>query len=397
VPSPEPATALQRPALERLALRRLVLTDFRGYASARLAVGAGPVVLTGPNGAGKTNLLEAISFLAPGRGLRRARLGDVDRRDAAPGAAWAVSATLDAAGGPIEIGTGRDPAEGSERRLVRIDGKPQRGHAGLAELGAILWLTPQMDGLFLGPASGRRRFLDRLVYGFDSAHARRLSHYEHAMSERARLLKQGGGDPTWLSALEDTMASEGVAVAAARLDLVRRLNLATAAAEGAFPRAELALEGALEAALATEPALAVEDRMRRRYGELRRIDAETGGSAEGPQRSDLRVAFAGRALPAEDASTGEQKALLIAITLANARLIREARGAAPLLLLDEVVAHLDDGRRRALYEEILALDAQAWMSGTDEALFRGLGEEAEFVRVAEARITRTSSPGIQGQ
>ncbi|MBI1777711.1 MAG: DNA replication/repair protein RecF [Proteobacteria bacterium] len=389
--------AAERALVSGLAVRRLALTDFRGYESARLAVGAAPVVLSGPNGAGKTNLLEAISFLAPGRGLRRARLGEIDRIGAPLGVAWGVAATLETGSGPVEVGTGRDPAEGSERRLVRIDGKPQRGHAALAAFGAIAWLTPQMDGLFLGPASGRRRFLDRLVYGFDAEHARRLSHYEHALSERSRLLKQGQIDTTWLSALEATLASQGVAVAAARLDLLRRLNEVSAESEGAFPRAHLRVAGTVEAALEATPALEVEERLRSRFAELRRLDAETGGSAEGPQRSDLKVSFGSRNLPAEQASTGEQKALIIAITLANARLIRGHRGQPPLLLLDEVAAHLDDGRRQALYEEILALGSQAWLTGTDEGLFRHLAGAAQFIRVADARLAPLSHGGTQGQ
>ncbi len=395
-PAPPPLAA-DRGRAPGLAVRRLALTQFRGYETARLAVGPAPVVLCGPNGAGKTNLLEAISFLAPGRGLRRARLVEVDRIGGAPGSVWGVAASLDTASGAIEVGTGRDPAEGSERRLVRIDGKPQRGHAALAELGAIAWLTPQMDGLFLGPAGGRRRFLDRLVYGFDAQHARRLSQYEHALSERSRLLKQGHSDTTWIAALEDTLASQGVAVTAARLDLVRRLNEISVDSEGAFPRARLSLEGTLESALAEAPALAVEERLRSRFAELRRLDAETGGSAEGPQRSDLKVRFGGRDLPAEQASTGEQKALIIAITLANARLIRDHRGQPPLLLLDEVAAHLDDGRRQALYGEILALGAQAWLTGTDEGLFRSLAGVAQFVRVADAKVATVSHTGVQGQ
>ena len=371
------------PEASGLAVLRLKLSDFRGYGETRIEVDHRPVVLTGPNGAGKTNLLEALSMLAPGRGLRRSRLSDLDRQG---GGAWAVAAKLRRGSDePVEVGTGRDP-EGGEKRVVRIDGKSARGQAQLANIGAIQWLTPQMDGLFLDGAGGRRRFLDRLVTGADPEHAGRLAAYDYAQRERLRLLREGRADPAWLDALEDTMARHGVAVAAARRERVQALDAATASG-GPFPQAKLRLAGAVETWLEDTPALTVEDRLKARLAEMRRIDADTGTTAEGPHRSDLDVTHVGRGQAARLCSTGEQKALLISIQLANARLVKAHSGAAPLLLLDEVAAHLDEMRRSALYDEILALGAQAWLTGTDSHLFRPLRGLGQFFRVADAAVS----------
>ncbi|EWY37272.1 recombinase RecF [Skermanella stibiiresistens SB22] len=381
-------------AAPKLAVTRLTLTQFRCYDGARLNTDARPVVLTGPNGAGKTNLLEAVSFLSPGRGLRRARLAEVERIGSPAGAGWAVAARVETPLGPVDIGTGRDmTTDGtSERRLVRIDGHPVRGQVALAEHVALTWLTPQMDRLFVEGTSGRRRFLDRLVFGFDPAHAGRLSRYEHALRERSRLLRDGRGDDAWLSALEDEMATSGVAVAAARRDMVSRLQQACEQATGPFPRADLAVSGTVEDWLADQPALAAEDALRRRLADGRRFDGgsgsagEGGGGTIGPHRSDLEVRHRGKDMPAEVCSTGEQKALLIAIVLANARLMAAERGQPPLLLLDEVAAHLDAERRAALFGEILAIGAQAWLTGTDVGMFAGLGDAANFFRVEDAHV-----------
>jgi DNA replication and repair protein RecF len=396
------------PALSRAAsaaagphIARLVVSDFRCYRREALETDPRPVVLTGPNGAGKTNLLEALSFLAPGRGLRQARLGEVDRRLApvpgeirdAAARPWAVAARLAGPAGECEIGTGRDPAaeEGArERRLLRIDGTPQRGLAGLAERLAVLWLTPQMDGLFLDSKSARRRFLDRLVLCFDPGHAGRLNAYEQAAAERMRLLRGEGpaGQPGWLDALEQQIAEQGVAIAAARLDLAARLGAVLAEADGSFPRPALALQGEVESWLGEMPALSGEDRMRARLAAGRALDAEAGRAHLGPHRSDLLVAFEATGMPAADCSTGEQKALLIAILLGQARLMATEYGRPPLLLLDEIAAHLDDGRRRALFVALVELGVQAWLTGTDQGLFAALGDEAQFFRVSDARITR---------
>jgi len=267
----------------KVGVTRLVLTDFRNYRSARLDLDAGPVVLSGPNGAGKTNLLEAVSFLSPGRGLRNARLGEIDRRDGAsePGTSgWAVAATIMTRRESIRIGTGREP-EGGERRVVRIDGEPARSQAALGECLGVLWLTPQMDRLFVEGPGGRRRFLDRLVLGLDPAHATRVAGYEQALRERARLLRDGPSDPVWLSALEEVMAQQGVAVAAGRRDAVERLDQVCAAAEGAFPRAGLALIGAVEDWLGTMPALEAEEQFKAVLAENRAGDAAYGGELPG--------------------------------------------------------------------------------------------------------------------
>ena len=373
----------------RVGVTRLALTDFRNYATARLDLEPGPVVLTGPNGAGKTNLLEAVSFLSPGRGLRNARLSDVERncRDG-EGTGWAVAATLDSGHGTVRLGTGRDPSSG-ERRLVRIDGEPARGQAVLSELVGIGWLTPQMDRLFIEGPAGRRRFLDRLVLGLDPAHAARVAGYEHAMRERARLLRDGPADPHWLDALDETMATQGVAVAAARRDAVERLDDACTLGESAFPRARLRLAGTIEDWLDDMPALAVEERFKAALRQARPADAAAGGAAVGPHRSDLAVTHAARGAPAESLSTGEQKALLISIVLAHAQLQRQTRGAAPLLLLDEVAAHLDATRREALFETLLGLRSQVWLTGTDTALFSPLRHAARFLSVSEGTLSAT--------
>ncbi len=380
----------------RPAVSRLSLTDFRGYASLRLDTDDRPVVLAGPNGAGKTNLLEAISFLAPGRGLRRARLAEIDRRvpparatEAAPGA-WTVAARLATGDGAVQVGTGRDASSPSgERRIVRIDGAKAKTQAELARLVHLVWLTPQMDRLFLEGSGGRRRFLDRLVLGFDSGHAARLATYEHALRERARLLREGPADPAWLATLEEGLASDGVAVTAARQTLVARLDQACASAEGPFPCPLLTLKGEVEAMLGAMPALAAEEELRRRLEAARRSDGESGTSAVGPHRSDLVVHDRASGMEAASCSTGEQKALLIAIVLAHARLETEVAGTPPILLLDEVAAHLDPGRRQALFAALLGIAAQTWLTGTDAALFAPMAGAAQFFTVADAAVVPT--------
>ena len=376
-------------------LRRLTLTAFRSYRSASLETDARPVVLTGPNGAGKTNLLEAVSLLAPGRGLRRARLSEIQRRAPRENAptSWAVAAEVVTRDGPRTLGTGADPAaaatdNGRERRLVKVDGAFARSQQALGEIVSAVWLTPQMDGLFREGASARRRFLDRLVYAFDTAHAGRVAAYETAMRQRGRLLKGTAPDPAWLAALEDTMAGRALAIAAARREMTARLADACAAGVGPFPRAALGLVGDVESWLGEMSALDAEDRLREALAESRSRDAESGRAAQGPHRSDLAVRHLEKDQPAELCSTGEQKALLISMVLAHARLLTLDRTAAPLLLLDEIAAHLDEERRRALFAEILDLGLQAWMTGTDAVLFRGLDEGAQHFDVEDARLRR---------
>ncbi len=382
--------------LPGLAVTELALTDFRSYERLQLSLGAAPVVLTGANGAGKTNVLEAISFLVPGRGLRRARQSDLLREGAPAGACWGVAATIAAATGAVRIGTGRDPravgradedepgeddAPQIERRLVRIDGETARGPAALAAVMRALWLTPEMDGLFLDGAATRRRFLDRTIEGLDDGHGERLNAYRRAMRERSRLLRAGRADPLWLDALEDRMACDGVAIAAARIEAVRRIGAIAAQGFGPFPGAVMDMAGDVEVWLAEMPALEAEGRLRDALSMSRDEDAITGGALMGPHKSDLRVRHGDKDLSAERCSTGEQKALMIAMILAIAVLQVREQGAAPVLLLDEVAAHLDAGRRQALFERILDLGAQAWMTGTEAAAFAGLGQRAQHMRV----------------
>ena len=371
------------------AVDRLTLTNFRNYRRLRLETGPGPIVLTGANGAGKTNLLEAVSYLSPGRGLRRARLGEVTALGTEAG--WAVAAEVsDPRSGAISaIGTGTAGAgdEVGERRTVQIDGATSRGASALAEVFSVSWLTPQMDRLFQENTGGRRRFLDRLVYGFDTAHARRVSAYERAMRERSRLLRSGEANADWLTALEETMAQHGVAVAAARREGVARLEQGLSQSTGVFPRAALGIDGTLESQLDEMPAVDVETSFREKLVGTRPRDGEAGGAAIGPHRSDLVVRHLENDLPAQQCSTGEQKALLIAIVLADARVKAVRAAAAPVLLLDEVAAHLDEERRSALLEQILELGTQAWLTGTDRTLFAALEGSAQFLSVADGQVS----------
>ena len=366
-----------------LRLDRLTLTDFRSYAAATLETGSGMVVLTGPNGAGKTNLLEAISLLGPGRGLRGARVAELGRAGAA---AWGVAGRFDGAWGGFEIGTGTPPEGPAERRVFRLDGAPARSQAELAERMATVWLTPQMDRLFQEGASGRRRFLDRLAWALEPGHAREVAAYDNAMAQRNRVLAQNG-DPGWLTALEDAMARHGVAASAARRALVTRLDDVLAdGALGGFPAARLNLRDATADALATGPALAAEDALRESLARARNRDRAAGAAVEGPHRADLALFHREKEVPAALCSTGEQKALLISTVLAHAGLIHAARGFAPILLLDEIAAHLDAARRAALFAALARLPAQAWLTGTDADVFAPLRGMAQGFLVTPGKL-----------
>lgn len=378
----------------------LQLTNFRSYDSAAIdSLPCGPVVLYGLNGAGKTNVLEALSFLTPGRGLRGSKIGEIQKQGT-PRAdtPWAVSAQAESAYGPVRIGTGADAM--TEKRLVRVNGEAAKSQAILSEYLSCVWLTPQMDRIFLEGSSARRRFLDRLVFTFDPAHAGRVTRYENALSQRARLLKEvANPDPAWLEGLEASMAESGIAVAAARLEFCLRLQEACRQAGGAeaalFPRARLAVTGTIEELLNNAPALEVEDMFRYQLRQTRPQDALNGGAATGPHRADFAVRYIAKDMPAAQCSTGEQKALLMGIILAHGRLIAAERGAPPVLLLDEVAAHLDEERRAALYELLLDLKGQFWLTGTDRTLFeplenRGVFLEVEGGRIAPARRVRAA-------
>ncbi|MCB9978068.1 MAG: DNA replication/repair protein RecF [Rhodospirillales bacterium] len=384
-PRPETPDDAARPVS---ALTRLSVSRFRSHEAVRLDdLHAGSVVLTGPNGAGKTNVLEAVSMLAPGRGLRGARLCDIQSNAHPGGPGWAVAADLIGPFGPVKLASGWDAAE--DRRVFRINNAPARTQAQVGDFLSIVWLTPQMDGLFLGSASARRRFLDRLVFGFDPGHAGRVSRYENALSQRAKLLREGGAQAAWFDALEIQMAATGVAIAAARLDFAARLGRAAGVdfSGGVFPTARLAVEGGVESALRTRPALEVEEDFAKALRAGRQEDQRSGGASMGPHRSDLAVTHAGKSMPADQCSTGEQKALLIGLILAHARLIRAERAAPPLILLDEVAAHLDAARRGALFDILATLGAQVWMSGADRSLFSDLKNPALF-EIREGIVAR---------
>jgi len=373
-----------------LAVTRLTLRNFRAYAEIDFAVSTRPVVLAGPNGAGKTNLLDAISLLSPGRGLRGSKLSEHVRRgpSVSSDALWAVAANVSRGGEDYEVGTGLALGpNGGERRQVRLNGAPAQNSADLGELVQMLWLTPAMDRLFIEGISGRRKFLDRLVLGFEPEHARTATRYETAMRERARLLKFGPRDPAWLDGLEGEMADAGIAMSVSRERTVARLNQAlTARGEaGAFPSAQLALDGEADTLLA-EQGDGGANALRERLARSRVRDAESGRTTIGPHLTDLSVRHTQKRTPARECSTGEQKALLISIVLADARELAKAQGGlAPLLLLDEIAAHLDARRRAALFEEVVALRAQAWMTGTDVEMFAPLRTNADLFEVADSQ------------
>ena len=391
-----PSDAVSGAAPALLAVRQIRLTDFRNYRQLRLDCGVSPVVLVGGNGAGKTNLLEALSFLAPGRGLRRARLDEVCRRQPGkgfgedePSPSWAVAATLDTPEGRLAIGTGLEPARsegGMPRRVVRIDGRAASSQTALGRHVAAVWLTPQLDRLFLDGTSERRRFLDRLVTALHPEHAGDVAAYETALRQRARLLGEGNRDPHWLTGLEDTMARHGIALATNRADTVHRLDAAARLGVGPFPRAALAMAGEVDGWIAAMAALDAEDRLRAALAASRLRDAETGTTSCGPHRSDLAVRHLDLDLPAAEGSTGQQKAILVSIALAHARLVSLSRGRPPLLLLDEIAAHLDAERREALFDEVVALGVQSWMTGTDAELFKPLAGRAQILRVTDGSI-----------
>ena len=372
-------------------IRRLSLTHFRNYRAASVETRGDVVVLVGPNGAGKTNCIEAISFLSPGRGLRRATLEDV--ADNQGDGSWAVSAEVEGALGLATLGTGID-APGSEgpatSRRCRIDREAVSSATAFGDHLRMVWLTPSMDGLFLGAASERRRFFDRLVLAIDSGHSSRVAALDRSLRSRNRLLEVRNYDDHWCDAIERETAELAVAVAAMRGQTATKLAamLRNRGDTSAFPSARIMLDGWMENALDTEPATAVEDRYRRILRDGRARDAAAGRTLDGPHLTDLQVLYAPKNMPARDASTGEQKALLIGLVLAHANLVAEMTGITPLLLLDEVVAHLDPERRTALFIELATLGAQVWMTGADPASFTDIGASGEIFGVDAGQITR---------
>ncbi|HET9687824.1 MAG TPA: DNA replication/repair protein RecF [Pseudolabrys sp.] len=377
-------------------VRRLSLTNFRSYHAAQISLGrAGPVVLTGVNGAGKTNLIEAISLLAPGRGLRRATMEELAFAEG--DGAWAVSAEIEGMLGLATLGTGIDPPAGEDSapvRKCRIDRESVGSATAFADHLRVVWLTPAMDPLFNGPASERRRFLDRLVLAVDAQHSSRVAALERSLRSRNRLLEDTPGDSHWLDAVEHETAEVAVAVAAARVETVKRLSAALDAARDQapeFPQAQIDLQGWMERLLADRSAIEIEDRYRALLKENRARDAAAGRTLDGPHLSDLAVRHRAKNLPAADASTGEQKALLIRLVLAHAGLIRQMTGFPPLLLLDEVVAHLDPVRRAALYDALSSLGAQVWMTGADPVSFGDIVDRANVFEVRGGTVQRMNA------
>jgi len=376
--------------MDRLWIERLALTDFRNYANAKLALDPRPVVLVGDNGAGKTNLLEAVSLLAAGHGLRRSPYEEITRRGADGG--WAVAARLFSGGRAVEIGTGlAGQEEGASGRRVRIDGRSMRGSGALGEYARVVWLTPAMDGLFTGPAGERRRFMDRLIASLHPSHGRENSRFERAVRQRNRAFETHEHRDALFEGLEVEIAEAGVAIAAARRDLAGRLaariEQRRQGAGDPFPWATLALDGLIEARLAEAPAIEVEDFYRHHLAETRERDRAAKRTLEGPHRSDLAVGFGPKGAPAASCSTGEQKSLLVGLVLAHLELVKDQYGGeAPLLLLDESPAHLDADHRRALFGEITRLNAQAWMTGTDAGVFAPLGDCAQTITVVDGGV-----------
>lgn len=378
-----------------LFIETLTLTGFRNHAQARLTPGRQPVVLFGANGSGKTNILEAVSLLAPGQGLRRAAYSDLARQGGSGD--WAVAARVVTPTRTLDIGTGQQPAAASGRdgagRIVRIDGETQSGSGALADHVEMVWLTPASDGLFTGPAGDRRRFLDRLILTLDAGYRLRAGHFERAMRSRNRLLEDGVRDPARFGGLERIMAETGVAIAAARAETVAALAATIAERrardpDSPFPWADIAIDGDIERDLAAMPAVDVEDAYFARLAQGRERDRAAGRTLAGPHLADLVVAHGPKRMAARLCSTGEQKALLVGLVLAHAELLaRRRRGAAPILLLDEIAAHLDAERRAALFAEILHQGAQAWMTGTDREPFSALEGRAYFATVLDGRVT----------
>lgn len=371
-----------------LFISSLSLHHFRNHAHTRLTLDASPVVLHGHNGAGKTNILEAISLLMPGRGLRGAKL--VELGNLSPTSEpWAVAARMLGADGEVQIGTGKGrPTEaGTERREVHIDGQPANAQTDLARHSRILWLTPAMEQLFLESNSAGRKFLDRLVYHFDSEHAAHVNAYESAMRERNHLLEKGNWDEAWLSALEQTMAEKAGSIAASRLATLEKLNQAIGESHLSFPKPRLAASGVVEnILLENKSALEAEDHFLALLSSTRKQDATAGRTLTGTHRSELIVTHRERGVPAGLCSTGEQKALLLSIILAQSRAGTRLNGIVPIVLFDEVVAHLDPVKRLELFEEICETRAQVWMTGTDASLFDGIKNRAQFFQVENGKV-----------
>lgn len=371
---------------DRVTIHTIRLAAFRNYETSTLVFDGRHVVFTGENGSGKTNLLEALSLLSPGRGLRRAVYADAVRQGTENG--FSIFAQVDGMEGEVEIGTGVGPGTEAGTRRVRINGTEAKSADELLDHLRILWLTPSMDGLFTGPAADRRRFLDRLVLSLDPAHGRRAADFDRAMKMRNRLLEERPNDAAWLSSVEAQMASLGVAMTLARGEMIGLLaRLGNEGARGAFPHAGLALANFLDDA-GGAPAIDLEDRYLGMLEAGRIADRAAGRTLQGPHRTDLLVTHRDKEMDAARCSTGEQKALLTGMILAQARLTANLTGFAPILLLDEVAAHFDHRRRQSLFDLIDELGGQAFMTGTDRGLFEALGGRAQFFNVSNGHAAQ---------
>lgn len=365
------------------------LNDFRNYESLALSLEGSHVVLTGANGSGKTNLLEAVSYLSPGRGLRRVAYPEIARQGGT--GAWAASFTLSTEEDEVQLGTGLQPGPSGElSRRLRINGASAKSAEAMAEHLSVLWLTPMMDSLFTGSASERRKWLDRMVLAIDKSHGSRVGGFEKAMRQRNRLLDESPHQTVWLDGIEMQMAEFAIAIATARAELVSRLTHSIAALHqdhDIFPMALVELEGALEEEAFARPATDSEEVYKDRLARMRPRDRAAGRTLEGPHRSDLKVRHGPKDMPAAKCSTGEQKALLLGLVLAHAHLVAARNGRSPILLLDEVAAHLDEARRLALFDILDRLGCQAWVTGTDARVFTPLGARAQHFQVSAGTVS----------
>lgn len=368
----------------KVVVQQLKLSNYRNYRTFSVNFSGKHVVFTGHNGAGKTNLLEAISLLSPGRGLRRSTYGDLICADADNNSFVVFAKLYSALFDEVDIGTTCDNADGG--RKVRINGTSTSADR-LTDYCRISWLIPAMDGLFTGSASDRRRFLDRMVLSIDPSHGRRVLDFEKVMRSRNRLLLDGNTNNGWFDALETQMAELATAIAAARIDVIRLLDGGKENdSHDVFPHPILVIEGLLEQALINQSAIDVEEYYRQKLHDGRPLDRAAGRTLEGPHRSDMKVFYAQKNMPAALCSTGEQKSLLMGLILAHAKITAQISGMAPILLLDEMAAHLDEQRRVALFNILDELGGQSFMTGTDRQLFSALDDRAEFFEISDGAL-----------
>jgi DNA replication and repair protein RecF len=372
-------------SIDILSVTNLKLINYRNYPHINLNFSNQPVIITGANGVGKTNILEAISLLSPGRGLRNIKLEEIGRqdKDSKTKHNWQIKAFINSVYGPMEVVTSSniDEDDKSTKRYIKINDQNIKNQSELAKIFSIIWLTPQMDQLFIGSSLNRRRFIDRLVFNFDAEHAARIGKYENLMRERVKLLKKSYQDNIWLNAVEQNMAEVAVAIAASRVQIIEYLQAMINVSTGAFPKAKISMKGELEEKVVNMPSLQLEEEFKQKLKSYRETDFFTGRTNAGIHRSDLLVYHLHKNIEASNCSTGEQKALLLSIILAEAKARIKWRSSTPVLLLDEVIAHLDEDRRYALFEELLAMQAQCWITGTDKSIFDSLINHAQFIEL----------------